>query len=446
MFTIKDVRCHHEEQSIEGEGFGKKAKEPEQPWQTLSRLVHIFKDSNVESWWNLSGPILGTLMDEADYDLQSQYACLIFHLYHIVPRLGSANTSPVNSPRWRSFMTDDFSPLEYSWNWDTRQSGPRIRYSVELVGVNAGASIDPYNQQSTIELCDQLRRDLPGTDWTLFNIMRTAFYDPNATITNMTPEENDRSSPSSLFLAFELGRHIATKAYFLPVKAEQRGISRVVVLDEAIELLRKSGYPCVGYEQLKRFMVTEQGSMLQVILVAIDCIGSEESRFKIYLRSPHTSFASVCEMMTLGSTLDSLPAMARTNLKDLWRLTLGLSPNFSEADNLRPNRHETAGILYYFDIKLRGSSLQPKLYIPVKHYATNDASAAHGLGMYLKSRGQDTYFPNYMRALQRTCTHRSLDADSGYQTYIGTSVQRDGSLSLCSYISGEAYYTNRMCT
>jgi DMATS type aromatic prenyltransferase len=148
--------------------------------------------------------------------------------------------------------------------------------------------------------------------------------------------------------------------------------------------------------------------------------------------------------MTLGYTLDFLTESARGNLKDLWQLTLGLDPCFSEDDGLPVKHHQTSGVLYNFDIKLCGSSVQPKLYIPIKHYATNDASAAKGLGTYLQARGQDAYFVNYMRALQRICTHRSLDAESGYQTYIGTGVQMDGSLALCSYINGEVYHPRRL--
>lgn len=191
-------------------------------------------------------------------------------------------------------------------------------------------------------------------------------------------------------------------------------------------------------------MATEQGSSLEIIIVGIDCVEPKDSRLKVYLRSPHTSFSKVCETITLGNTLDTLADETRANLKDLWRLTLGLPSDFSEHSELHSKDHQTAGILYYFDIQINGSGLQPKLYIPVRHYATNDASAANGLGMYLRSRQQDARFPDFMRVLQRTCTHRTLDMHSGYQTYIGTSFKKDGSLSLCSYINGEAYHPDRI--
>ncbi|KAF1912363.1 tryptophan dimethylallyltransferase-domain-containing protein [Ampelomyces quisqualis] len=443
MIPLIESRCNETLKIFEKKYLSEELEESEQPWQTLGQLVRLLKNSNAEFWWHASGPILGTLMKEADYDLQSQFTCLIFHLYNILPRLGPTNMAPTKH-QWKSFMCDDFSPLEYSWNWNSQKSGPKIRYSVELSSARAGSSFDPYNREPTIELCTQLRRDMPKADWALFDLMQHAFYD-SSIVKDSEPKESGNSSSSSLFLAFELGKHIATKAYFMPTRADQHGISRMDVLNQAIQMLRKRGYPCSGYEKLLRFITTKQRSMLEIVIVAIDCFESEESRFKIYMRSPRTSFASVCETMTLGSTVDVLTEDARTNLKDLWQLTLGLDPCFSEDADLPVKTHQTAGVLYNFDIKLRGSSVQPKLYIPVKHYAANDASAAIGLGKYLQSRGQDAYFPNYMRALERTCTHRDLNMDSGYQTYIGTGVQKDDSLALCSYINGEVYHPNRLC-
>ncbi|KAF2676345.1 aromatic prenyltransferase [Lentithecium fluviatile CBS 122367] len=449
-----------------------------QPWQVLALLAQSKNNVDTEFWWKTTGSILGILMEEAGYDLQSQYFGLIFHLHYINPRLGPTGNVAVGKPVWRSFMTDDFSPLEYSWNWDTPKKGPKIRYAVEAIGPDAGTLKDPFNQNSTLELCDQLRDALPGTNFSLLDIMRDSFYDSSAQksssaqpnprknywqklrgqlragskrksisfSTNSSrslPEDTDHSSPSSIFLAFELGQTIATKAYFVPVKAEQHGISRLEVLTGAIETLRTHGYPFEAYDKLLEFSKTSHGARLDIIGVAIDCIDPEATRYKIYVRSPESSFRSVLEMMTLGGTIDSVSSTARSELKDLWGSVLGLAPDFSETEELKCEKHETAGVLYNFDIKPRGTSVDPKLYVPVRHFASNDFDAAQGLGTYLQARGRDRYFANYMQALERSCTHRSLKDGRGFQTYIGTGIQKDGSLALCSYINQEVYHPNR---
>ncbi|ORY06409.1 tryptophan dimethylallyltransferase-domain-containing protein [Clohesyomyces aquaticus] len=150
--------------------------------------------------------------------------------------------------------------------------------------------------------------------------------------------------------------------------------------------------------------------------------------------------------MTVGGAIDPLSSTVRSELKQLWGQTLGLDPEFAETEDLKCNKHETAGVLYNFDIKPRGTSIEPKLYVPVKHLANNDYDAALGLKGFLAARGRDRYFANYMRALERSCTHRSLKDGRGIQTYIGTGIQKDGSLSLCSYLNQEVYHPNRRRT
>lgn len=422
----------------------------EQPFETLTRLVQGFSNTNAQTWWSLTGPILGRLMSSANYDVQTQYACLIFHLYNVVPRLGPAPGTEGNQ-NWRSFMCDDFSPLEYSWNWSSDKiKKPKIRYSVELIGPDAGTPKDPYNRSETLELCTQLRKDLPKADWKLFDIMCDAFYNKTITNSNNNKVHSDQdtltSSPSSLFLAFELGSTISTKAYFMPTKFLQDSTPPLHLLSTAISKLRASGHTCGGYESLLRFLSTPAGSDLDLIIVAIDCFESTTSRFKIYMRSPHTSFASVLSNMTLGGT-QPLPALAAQNLKDLWHSTLSLPLTFPASSPLPLRTHQTSGILYNFDLSLSSSSISPKLYIPLKHYAKSDGEAARGLSGYLEKRGMGEWVGRYMGALgecstttrEETGVGKVLDETRGRQTYIGVSVGKTGELGVCNYVGGGVY-------
>lgn len=414
-----------------------------EPWETIAPLLRSGHDLDAKFWWQMTGSILGILMEEAGYDIQSQYLGLLFHLHYIVPRLGPGASQGSNTLAWRSFMTDDFSPLEYSWSWDTPKSGPKVRYSIEAIGPSAGCPSDLFNQASTLELRQDLANSFPSMNFTWFDILQGAFCDNKIRLQSSSRNLTGLSSSSSLFLAFELGNNLASKAYFLPVKADQYGIAQLKMLNDAVETLRSHGFALAGYNKFLQFTQTGQGAKLGIIAVAIDCTSPEDSRFKIYVRSPETSFRSVCEMMDLGGTINTLTEASTRELKDLWSLTLGLKPDFSETEELQFVEHETAGVLYYFDIKPHGTAIEPKLYVPIKHYAKDDLAAAKGLGTYLSSRGRDRHFHNYMRALERTCTHRSLSDGKGFQTYIGTSIHRDGSLALCSYINGEVHHSAR---
>jgi len=414
------------------------------PWEVLGQIVQSQNSVDAKSWWKLTGHFLGIMMQEADYNVHEQYINLAFHLQYIIPRLGPAPHVKGTTAAWKSFMTDDFSPLEYSWNWDTPNMAPKVRYSIEAISTMAGSSVDPFNRISTLELSRQLSESFPETNWSQFEALKSAFFNQSFSRTCKEDSEIVSAPQSSIFLAFELGHSIATKAYFIPVKAEQVGISRLSVLTQTIDSLRQSqGSAFDGYDRLLELFETSQGSKLHIIGVAIDCVTPMASRFKIYVRSPNTDFQSVCDMMNLGQTTGAPAAALRKELKDLWRLTLGLPEGFSETEQLPQEDHETAGVLYNFDIKPGSSTPEPKLYVPVKHYAANELVAAEGLGRYLKTRGRAAYYDKYMRVLQRTCTHRKLCDGRGFQTYIGVGLRKDGSLSLCSYLNGEVYHPRR---
>jgi DMATS type aromatic prenyltransferase len=406
------------------------ARAAKRPWGAPAKIHNLDSINNTKYWWKMSGMVLWALMEEAGYDIAAQYSSLIFHLHYIVPHLGPVPRLQ-SPPVWKSYMTDDFSPLEYSWNWDTPKGPPKVRYSAEPVGSISGTFEDPFNQVPTLRLQNQLSRDYPNINWGWFNIIRDTFCDLRDRTTETAKGTVEIEPQSSVFLAFELGHEINAKAYFIPVKAEQRGISRFSILTESVERLRKEGYPFPAYDYLLDFINKRQGPELEVVGVAIDLVHPDDS-----------SFQSVCEWMTLGRG-SQLPEKSRQELKDLWRLTLGLEDTYPEKRDLPGIKHYTAGVLYNFDIQAKKPIPQTKLYVPVKHYASNDLVAAHGLGTFLQSRGKARYFPRYMRALERTCTHRALSDGRGFQTYIGTGFAKDGSLSLCSYLNGEVYHPRR---
>ena len=93
----------------------------------------------------MTGPPLALLLLHAGYDLHSQYNGLLFHYQLNCLRLG-ARPGIDGVPRgWKSFMTDEFSPLEFSWSWDSSEERPQVRYSIEAIGADAGKAMDPFN-------------------------------------------------------------------------------------------------------------------------------------------------------------------------------------------------------------------------------------------------------------------------------------------------------------
>lgn len=338
-------------------------------------------------------------------------------------------------------MTDDFSPLEYSWSWDAKGK-PKIRYSIEAIGPDAGTVADPYNRVQTMKLVDQLCATLPETNWQWFHHFADTFHENRNAVSRKIGHGKKSNHQSSMFLAFEFdGSNVAVKAYFMPVKPEQTGEAPLANVTQAIESLKNPGASIAAYKDLHDFMLHDPlGRSLRIVLLSVDCVDPCRSRLKYYVRSPYTSFSSACTILSLSDRIHSVKAQkGLETLREIWQLVFGLEEGFSVDESLTTKEHETAGILYNFDIRPGLSSPEPKIYLPVRHYGRSDLQIAEGLAEVLRKRSEQRFFENYMGMLQDLCVHRPLDSSCGLQTYISCAV-KEGQLSLVSYIGPEIYH------
>ena len=412
-----------------------------QTWTILNKRSKLLSP-DAQFWWRATGFPLAALMEAAGYDLHSQYSGLIFHMDLIVPHLGPKPSLAGPPTHWRSFMTDEFSPIEYSWNWGTSSQGPAIRYSIEAVGPQAGTAQDPVNCIEIYKLLEKLKLTEPTLDLRWFNILMREFIGtPRAAIQTVDPSQ---SHPSSVFAAFELQNgELATKAYFVPVKAEQLGVSRFKLLSETIKSLESEKIRFPAHKVLTNFLDKhEHQHNFRLVGAAIDCVKPDKSRMKIYMRSSRTSFASVCQVMSLNDALATLKSGAYDELSSLWHQLLDLDADFPIDKDLPTLRHEHAGVLYNIDIKAGSVVPETKVYIPVGRYGRNDLSIVQGLRTYMEGKGRWQHGQAYLRALSAIGAHRALDDGTGLQTYISCTIKK-GELAVTSYIAPEVYHRNQ---
>ncbi|KAL8654521.1 MAG: hypothetical protein Q9226_003402 [Calogaya cf. arnoldii] len=336
--------------------------------------------------------------------------------------------------------------MELSWSWDLDRTKPKVRYAVEPISPAAGSCLDPLNQAATMDMVRQLAIENPDVDWQWFNAFTESFQ-AHGTKSNAQAVTKRRSpqacDPSSIFIAFELRpQGVATKAYFVPVKAEQLGVPRMRVLIDGIRALEGPSLAFPALDVFTQFAAdTSQQSTIDVIGVAIDCVAPQDSRLKLYIRSSETSFDSVCNMLSMGNKID-LPHKDLEELKDLWYLALSLENTFPTSQQLPSTSHDTSGVLYNYDIKAGYDRPETKVYIPVKHHGKSDEAVARGLVSYLRSRDRGRYVDGFMRVLEGLCAHRGLATDCGVQTYISVAFHA-GKLNLTSYFSPEIYHEAR---
>ena len=413
-------------------------------WRVLSNWLNPL-DKDALFWWQVTGSALAIMLLEAGYDIHSQYQALLFHYHFIILRLGPRPNSDGSPNNWKSYMTDDFSPLEYSWSWGSNGAAPKVRYSIEAIGPHAGHAIDPFNQEMALQLVSQLQSSFPDIDWRMFDYFLKALIPCGRAADGDDPHEF-QGHGSSTFLGFELqrGGKIAFKTYLAPIKATRSERSPMDVATAAIQTLISKDLRLQAYGQVLDFMAHDhEGRSLEFLGLAVDCVHPSKSRLKLYMRSPHTSFESVRACMTLGGAVcPSGTLKCLEELWELWKLVIGLADGISPREELPLNEHLTSGVLYNFDIKSGSLFPEPKIYIPVRHYARDDLSIAKGLAMFLAKRGSDQFVDAYLRMLRGICVHRPLESTCGLQTYVACSFNAE-SISITSYMSPEIYYPGR---
>lgn len=421
-----------------------------QAWHVIAREGTPIND-DFSFWWQAIGPPLANLLHEAKYDPESQQSHLRFYSKHLAHRLGPRPSQHKQPKSWRSFVTDDFSPLEYSWSWNKgRSDAPKVRYTIELIGPATGSEFDPFNATAALDAAEDIARNYPKVDLTWFYHFLSAFIDPHLPLPSFE-SSHAIASPSSAFLAFDLNHNggIAMKAYLIPVKAEQVHVSRLELVSDAIHNL-PNDFPSLSI--LEDFLSAHPlGLPISIVGLGVDCIHPSRARLRLYIRSPHTSFEKVSDVLTLNGKLPTLRSeTALMKFRKLWCLVLSLPPEFPAGAELPKADHETGGVLYSFDVKPGNLLPEAKVYIPAKHYAENDGKAFQGLKSFLEEEGKAQCVEGFGRALQSVESRPwrgngdEWDSDEewkerrGMQTYVGIGFEGDD-LALTTYVAPGIY-------
>jgi 4-O-dimethylallyl-L-tyrosine synthase len=272
-------------------------------WNDISKILEP-TNRDVKFWWETSGAILGMMLESVSLDLHLQYHHLFFYYCILAPALGK---HPSRQSSYKSFMTDDFTPLEFSFSWDGTKS--TVRLSIEPIGPETGGSEDHFNTVMAEKLIRHFSHSSMNLDLQLFNHFRRIFgvSPENA---NKLDEVWDPAEPrSQIFLGFDLDfGKITTKAYFVPMlKAMESGKSRLQLVSEGISELDSQGIFVKGaFAVFEEYLTScPPQSQPEVEMVAIDCKKPRSSRIKIYTRSRSTSFDTVRDVYTLGGRLNS---------------------------------------------------------------------------------------------------------------------------------------------
>jgi DMATS type aromatic prenyltransferase len=384
-----------------------------------------------------------------------------FFAQFIIPSLGPHPSLREKEKIWESFINDDHTPIEFSWNWNANQEHPTLRYAIEPIGEGAGRSEDFYNTRRAQLLVKQVaaRYNTVNSEWFEHFVRELLPRKQHA--------HHQDDHPSQMFLAFELRSPIpALKAYFMPLqRATEGNETTLALIERSLRRLPDSSDGLMrGFGKLKAYLaILPEPHKPQVEILAMDCTDPKNARIKVYIRSVETSFDNVKQMMTLGGSIPGPLVKAAQSLRFLWRSVLSLDSSTRDHDPLACNNHRTAGIIYHFDFRLGSDVPKCKVYIPVKHYGKDDLQVSVGFDRYLRSRNKGVYGYSYLEAVSRLwyvdsinyqynvltktnhSSHRRLSDGLGFHTYISASFEGED-LSVTSYIQPETYHPARMRT
>ena len=369
------------------------------PCNSINNLP-IQRQSDAQYWQTTAGYSLATFLHCAGYSKESQQRHVAFFNEFVAPELGQKHHTGSPKGQWSSFMTDDGTPLEISWDWGFDRQQATIRYSIEPIGSEAGSSLDPLNKYASNRFLQNMRELLPEADWQWSEHFQKEFC-----VFNESLEHDNEAHKSRFFAAYDLDESVNTmKAYYFPAfKANLMGQSKIDVLSSAITRL-PSYTPCgfSAFDLLRDYInASSVDRSLEIEILAVDCVKPQHSRLKIYVRSRQTSLESVRSIVTLGGTLVS-PEMDQSldEFESLWSSLF--SSNYLEPMGTSSDNHRTAGILYNFEVRAGNPLPVPKVYLPVRHYTRSDEHVMEALEKYIQESQKDgAMFAGYKKAMSK---------------------------------------------
>ncbi|KAL2851089.1 tryptophan dimethylallyltransferase-domain-containing protein [Aspergillus pseudoustus] len=428
-------------------------------WGVLSRTLPL-RDADSDAWWQFTGKHLAVLLDAAGYPSERQYECLLYHYHYAAPYLGPNPRANLAPSKWKSMPQLNGSPFEFSWKWNNSEGGPEVRIGLEPVGPMAGTALDPLNHLTSREVLHKLSSAVPGADLTWTHHFLATLFDHDYA---KCIEEASSGVPigTSLSLSLDFLRDSTQiKTYFQPRLLNQRGSLSIPRWEAAFQKLRPD---CPSRLALHDFLSSNpEGQLLEPFCLSVDNCHPSRARIKWYFNSPHTNFASIREIMTLGGRI-TCPDTLDYQLDELFDLlktitdrpetfpessefpvtNLPSSPSPSSPIREPRSSSSTSGCVYFFGIAPGHANPAPavKLYFPIRNHTRDDLAATQNLARWLHSRGRGQYGQAFLRALEAVAEYRRLDEGSGLLSFLSCQFRPDGELDLTSYFNPEAYHS-----
>ncbi|KAI1169931.1 aromatic prenyltransferase [Nemania sp. FL0916] len=409
-------------------------------WESLRNCLSP-GDPDTQFWWQLTGYHLAHMINAAGYPIERQYEILLFHYHWIIPRLGPA-PDIYGYPQWTSLMAHEGSPLEYSWKWNTAGSEADIRYSWEPFNPATCGTSDPLNHALSVGFMQRVRAVVPGANFTWTTKLLAEI------------ETGDRAASHFLHaVEFHRTKEFTLKSYFMPRNSELLHEGDLTTLEEWWHAIEKLSPVNASRDVLMNFIKNNpEGQIMVPVVLAVDNVPSSQSRLKIYFMTPHTSFASLREIMTMGGSIN-VPETNLREIRSLIETILGLPSDYPEHHNMPHQRPlgdtwvDVKGLVdcfvYFFDIAPGREKPDVKFYLPTRSFGPDDLTLCHRLMQWMSTHGRGAYCDNYLAMMKVIGEHRGLENGKGIHSFISYQANACGEADIKSYFTPEVYHPAR---
>ncbi|KAF8993099.1 aromatic prenyltransferase [Cyathus striatus] len=406
----------------------------------------IIQNADVTFWRSLVLGQLKVLLDNSpSYNPERTQGCLDLMNKHVVGALGPQPTSSL-AP-WKSYLTDDHSPIEYSLS--IKKGACVVRLAIEPVSSASGTPIDPVNSIAPSRWLSGFKNG-DGGDMEWFTKLSNRL--------TISAQNNSPLHPSSCGLtqyvfALDLNENPMLKAYIFHDALARQVSSSPSEWGKQKNMALTEALTSIGLERPWKKVVTYLDTLSetnpegsgQAEFISWDVVEPKKARMKIYVRFSKADLPQLLSHLDLGGTLDKTKQHTReiqSAATELWNI-------FSREDgdsnlvthDINDQSARTHGVILYYELKLGSDEPVAKFYLPIRHYFASDLRIAERFDAFLANK--KIAAPGwYTSLLSSYCNHRSLDSRTGLQTMLGCAV-RGGEWELSMYISGEAFAPER---
>ena len=422
----------------------------------------ITQHSDVAFWRSLVlGQLRVLLENSPSYTPERTQACLDLMNKHVIGALGPQPTSPL-AP-WKSYLTDDHSPVEYSLS--IKKGACVVRLAIEPLTRESGTVSDPVNSLAPSRWLSEFKNpEDRAMEW-FTKLSEHLTISPHSSV----PIQTAASGLTQYVFALDLNEDPMLKAYIFhdalarqvsPSPSEWRK-QKHMALTEALSSIGLSTPWNKVITYLDTLSKTQPECVGQAEFISWDVVEPEKARVKIYVRFAKADLPQLLSHLDLGGTLDKTKKHTQeiqAAATELWNIFAREDGDSNlVTDNIDDQSARTRGVILYYELKLGSDEPVAKckcscflttaktdnfqVYIPIRHYFTSDLRIAERFDAFLASK-QIAAPGWYTSVLGSYCNHRGLDTRSGLQTMLGCAV-RGGEWELSMYISAEAYAPER---